>query len=100
MEFELLDERVVIRGFDEITASNASLFKDETRSRIRPEHRILDIHMSAVRILDSSGLGALIALHKFMCLQKGVVRILNPTPVVEQVLELTRLNRLLDIIKL
>lgn len=97
MEFESSNEKINIRGITELTAANAGSVKEEVRSRIRPEHEVLDIDMSEVRILDSSGLGTLISLHKVMCQQNGVVRILNPTPIVEQVLELTRLHRLLEI---
>ena len=97
MELESSNEKINIRGITELTAANAGAVKDEVRSRIRPEHEVLDIDMSEVRILDSSGLGTLISLHKVMCQQNGLVRILNPTPIVEQVLELTRLHRLLEI---
>jgi len=97
MEFESSNEKINIRGITELTAANAGSVKDEVRSRIRPEHEVLDIDMSEVRILDSSGLGTLISLHKVMCQQNGLVRILNPTSIVEQVLELTRLHRLLEI---
>jgi len=97
MKFESANERIVIQGITELTAANAANVKEDVRNRIRAEHEILDIDMSQVRILDSSGLGTLISLHKVMCQQNGVVRILNPTPIVEQVLELTRLHRLLEI---
>jgi len=49
--------------------------------------------------VDSSGLGALIALHKTMCARGGGIRILRPTPVVHQVMELTRLHRVFEIIQ-
>ena len=97
MEFESTSDRIVIKGIKELTAANAGSVKEDVRSRIRPEHEVLDIDMSEVRILDSSGLGTLISLHKVMCQQNGLVRIKNPTPIVEQVLELTRLHRLLEI---
>ena len=97
MEFESTSERILVLGIKEVTSANAADVKDDIRRRIRPEHQALDIDMSEVRILDSSGLGTLIALHKVMCQQSGLVRIMNPTPIVEQVLEMTRLHRLLEI---
>jgi anti-sigma B factor antagonist len=99
MEFESTSDRIVITGIKELTASNAGSVKDDVRKQIRPEHEILDIDMSDVSVLDSSGLGTLISLHKVMRQQSGLVRIKNPTPIVEQVLELTRLHRLLEIIR-
>ena len=97
MDFESTSERILVLGIKELTSANAAAVKDDVRRCIRPGHLTLDIDMSNVRILDSSGLGTLIALHKFMCQQNGLVRIMNPTPIVEQVLELTRLLRLLEI---
>jgi anti-sigma B factor antagonist len=49
--------------------------------------------------LDSCGLGALISLHKTACTRNGAVRLLNPTPPVQQILELTRLHRVFEIVK-
>ena len=97
MNFESTSERILVLGIKELTSANAAAVKDDVRRCIRPGHLTLDIDMSDVRILDSSGLGTLIALHKCMCQQNGLVRIMNPTPIVEQVLELTRLHRLLEI---
>ncbi|MDA7525016.1 STAS domain-containing protein [Verrucomicrobia bacterium] len=97
MDFESTSERILVLGIKELTSANAAAVKDDVRRCIRPGHLTLDIDMSDVRILDSSGLGTLIALHKCMCQQNGLVRIMNPTPIVEQVLELTRLHRLLEI---
>ncbi|MDC0263584.1 STAS domain-containing protein [Verrucomicrobia bacterium] len=97
MDFESTSERILVLGIKELTSANAAAVKDDVRRCIRPGHLTLDIDMSNVRILDSSGLGTLIALHKCMCQQNGLVRIMNPTPIVEQVLELTRLHRLLEI---
>ena len=97
MEFESTSERILVLGIKEVTSANAADVKYDIRRRIRPEHQALDIDMSEVLILDSSGLAMLIAFHKVMCQQSGLIRIMNPTPRVEQVLELTRLHRLLEI---
>jgi len=44
-------------------------------------------------------LGALIALHKSVAANKGMLRILQPTPTAQQILELTRLHRVFEIVK-
>ena len=56
--------------------------------------------MSRTRFLDSSGLGALISIHKTLCSRQGVVRIVNPTPQVQQILELTRMHRIFEIVRM
>ena len=84
----------------ELTASNANSFRDEVRSRIQSTLRCLDLNLAATRFIDSSGLGALLALHKTLCAQEGAIRLVNPSPQVQQVLELTRMHRLLEIVQL
>ena len=41
----------------------------------------------------------LISLHKTACSRQGSLRILNPTPGVLQILELTRMHRIFEIVK-
>jgi anti-sigma B factor antagonist len=49
--------------------------------------------------VDSCGLGALVALHKTAAAHGGVLRLINPTPPVQQILELTRMHRIFEVIK-
>lgn len=81
----------------ELTSANALAFRDEVRAALRPGHTLLDIDCSQTGLLDSSGLGALIGLHKTMSGQQGRLRVVNPTSMVQQVLELTRLHQVLEI---
>lgn len=87
-----------VTGPAELNATNASPFRDQARAGLRPEHKRMDLDFSATRFLDSSGLGALISLHKAMATRGGTVRILSPTPQVQQILELTRMHRLFEIV--
>ena len=84
-------------GLIELVAANAAQVRDEIRAAIRPEHTLLEIDLSQVGFLDSSGLGVLISLHKTLRAQKGTVRLLQPAPPVRQILELTRLHRVFEI---
>jgi len=59
----------------------------------------IEIDLSQTMFLDSCGLGALISLHKTACTRSGAVRLLNTTPPVQQILELTRLHRVFEIVK-
>jgi anti-anti-sigma factor len=50
--------------------------------------------------MDSSGLGALFALYRATAPQKGVVlRLLNPMPEIQQLLELTQMQQLFEIVR-
>lgn len=83
---------------EELNASQAGPFRDQVRAVLRPEHTQIDLDFSQTSFVDSSGLGALIALHKTICHRQGRVRVLAPSPKVLQILELTRLHRVLEIV--
>ena len=84
-------------GFTELDAANSNLFRDQNRAALTPSQTLLEVDLSRTRFVDSSGLGALIALYKTMCARNGKLRLLQPTPAVRQMLELTRMQRLFDI---
>lgn len=84
-------------GFAELDAANSNFFRDQTRAALTPTQTSLEVDLSRTRFVDSSGLGALIALFKTMCARNGKLRLLRPTPAVRQMLELTRMNRLFEI---
>jgi anti-sigma B factor antagonist len=89
---------LLISGLTELNASNAGGFRDDVRAALTPQITHLDVDMSETRFLDSSGLGALIALHKTLSTASGSLRILRPTATARQILELTRLHRMFEIV--
>jgi len=84
-------------GFAELDATNSALFRDQTRAALTEGQDCLEVDLSRTRFVDSSGLGALIALYKTMCARNGKLRILHPTEAVQQMFELTRMQRLFEI---
>jgi anti-sigma B factor antagonist len=99
MRFESDGQVLQVFGVTELNASSATAFRDQIRSALQPQHTRLDLEFSDLRFLDSSGLGALIALHKTMVGRQGHVRIVNAQPHVQQVLELTRMHRIFELAK-
>jgi anti-anti-sigma regulatory factor len=58
---------------------------------------VLDHHtvdLAAVEWLDSSGLAALLRLHRLVADAGGGVRVVEPSPAVRRMLETTQLDRL------
>ena len=100
MKIENQGSRLLVSELTELNATNAAEFRDQSRAMLTSQTTVAEVDLSATRFLDSSGLGALIALHKTMVGRGGNVRILNPTPAAQQVLELTRLHRILEIVKI
>ena len=90
---------LLVSDISELNATNASQVKSEIREALTSEHTRIDLDLSTTRFVDSSGLGVLIGLHKSMAARQGTIRILNPTGTVQQVLELTRLHRLFEILQ-
>ena len=88
-----------VTGLVELGAANSGKVRDDIRAALNPSITQLDLDFSGVTFLDSSGLGALISLHKTLRSQNGTVRLLNPAPNVRQILELTRLHRVFEVIQ-
>ena len=88
-----------IGGIRELNAANANTFRDQIRSSMSGAMKNIEIDLSQAVFLDSCGLGALISLHKTACSRQGLVRLLNPAVPVQQILELTRMHRIFEIVR-
>ncbi len=99
MKLHVQNEKVVVTGITELVAANSFAFRDQVRATMSENQRDIEIDLSAIHFMDSSGLGALIGLHKTTRCRNGAVRLLNPTPQVEQILRLTRTNRLFEVVR-
>jgi anti-sigma B factor antagonist len=99
MKMEVSNDTVRITGINELGAANSGAFRDWVRSSIRNGQRNIEVDLSQTTFIDSCGLGALIALHKTACSREGTLRLMNPQPAVQQVLQLTRMHRLFEIVR-
>jgi anti-sigma B factor antagonist len=98
MRVESQGETLNVSGIKELGAANSNSFRDEVRGALGERQRNIQIDLSETNFVDSCGLGALISLHKTTCNRNGTVRLLNPTPPVQQILELTRMHRIFEIV--
>ncbi len=99
MNIQNLDSQTsLVTGLQELVAANAAQVRDEIRAALPATTMCLDLDLSALTFLDSSGLGTLISLHKTLRSRNGTVRLIKPAPNVQQILELTRLHRIFEII--
>jgi anti-sigma B factor antagonist len=98
---QLTTEGSVLRvtGPGELTANNATPFREQVRAALREDHNQIDLEFGSTRFVDSSGLGVLISLQKVMRDRHGRIRVVSPTSQVQQILELTRLHRLFEIVQ-
>jgi anti-anti-sigma factor len=73
--------------------------RTEVRANL-PQSRAIEIDLSQTEFFDSSGLGGLVSVHSLASSHNGgiPVRVVNPTPAIQQLLELTRVHRLIEIV--
>jgi anti-sigma B factor antagonist len=96
---QLDQETLRITGVRRLSAANARAFRNEVRAALQPGLRTIAIDLSEISFLDSSGLAALLALQKTASRHHGpvTVRLLNPSRPAQQLLGLTRLDRVFEI---
>jgi anti-sigma B factor antagonist len=100
MKIERDGECLSISDIPELTAMNSALFRDEVTSNLNESLSVIEVNLSQTRFMDSSGLGALFALYRATVQRDGMVlRLLNPVPEIEQLLELTQMQQLFEIVR-
>src|ERR1700751_3726874 len=99
MKMQVQGNTMTIGEIKELAAANANGFRDWVRSSMADGQKNIDVDLSQTTFVDSCGLGALIALHKTACSRQGILRLLRPQPQVQQILELTRMHRIFEIVK-
>jgi anti-anti-sigma factor len=98
MKIEIHGDTMRLLGVRELETASASAFNDAVKQAMTASVKNLEIDLSQVSFLDSCGLGALVAVRKLVGRRGGVVRLLNPPAAAQQMLELTRLYRVLEVV--
>lgn len=82
----------------ELCAATARLWRDRLDTEIKPDHEEVSIDLSKTRFIDSSGLGVLLTLNKSLRARGASLKLINPSSAVCQLIELTRLHRVFEMI--
>jgi anti-sigma B factor antagonist len=98
MRSEIRDDVLVITGLSRLTAEDVALFKDLVHATLTEHQRVVEVDLSGTQTMDSEGVGALITVHKRLRERSGTVRLRHPTPFVGQLLQLLKLDRILEIV--
>ena len=99
MNLTVTDETMKIDGLTRISAENYREIIDTARARLPQKAKLIEVNLSQVSFIDSQGLSTLIALKKTISANGGRIVLTQPTRVVEQILEITQLNRIFEIKK-
>lgn len=100
MKLEKLGDTLRVSAVKQLGAANATEFRDSVRHSLADGLKNIEIDLSQTTYLDSCGLGALVALHKTACNRAGKLRLLAPQRPVQQILELTRMDHIFEIVAL
>jgi anti-anti-sigma factor len=90
-------EALRVEGLTELTAANCKLFRKQVCAALNG-HTIVEIDLSQTMSLDCAGLGALIAVRNLARPRNCIVRLVNPTSPVQQLLDLVRAGRIFEIV--
>ena len=105
MNIALSDNILSVDGLVDLNGANSEVFRQELRAAWPAGSlKAIEVDLSQTKSVDSCGLAALIAVHKWALEHNNnngaiPVRLLNPPPPVQQILELTRLHRTFEIVK-
>ena len=80
-----------------LTTATARRFQERVFAGLNG-HDVIEVDLSGTTFMDCGGLGVLIALRNATRDRKRRVRLLNPTPPVEQVLHLLEAQRVFEIV--
>jgi anti-sigma B factor antagonist len=90
---------VLIIGFAEagsLEATNSPEFREKVAALLEGKSKVV-MDLSNVTFMDSSGIGALVAISRSLSANDGELRLVKLTPAVQTVFELTRLYRAFEI---
>lgn len=95
------DQRsLTIRVSDEkFDITLAPEFRGLIESEWKDTIEAVSIDFSNVEFIDSSGVGALVSVHKRVAPKGGALTIINPGPAVTSVIELLRLHRVFALVE-
>ena len=89
---------VRVTGVQQLHGPEVAEFRDRVLSSLSPRSKgsqQVEVDLSQIITVDGGGLGALLSVHQ-AC---GGLRLLNPPPAVRQLLDLTRMTRVFQIVQ-
>ena len=91
------DVAIVVLPVDELDASNSAEFKRDIASVLEANAKVA-LDLSRLRFIDSSGLGSFLSCLRKLNAKGGDLKLFQVSRGVRTILELVRMNRMLDIL--
>jgi anti-sigma B factor antagonist len=98
MKVDSTGETLQVSGLKELGEKNAGLFRQEVLSALKKHQKNIEVDLSEMTFVDSRGLGALLEINEKIAARPGAIRLRNPSPPVQQILEFTRMHNVFEIV--
>lgn len=89
---------MVYKTGPKIYIEDATTMRDEFKEVLEKGHKRFAVDFSDTTYIDSAGLGVLVSIHKKAMVIGGGVTLINLKGHVKEIFELTRLNKVFDIV--
>lgn len=102
MRIKKTSHAVLISDLPALNARTAADLVAQTRAALHSGIDTIEVDLSQTASVDSKGLGALVALYRWVqqhCGPEVAFRIVNPAPPARQLIELTRLHHLFAVVE-
>jgi len=96
IEQEQTGDVAVLQCYGRMVSSEALCLLRETVTTLS-QARVIVLDLSEVTLVGARGLGMLVSLHNWACAKGIQLKLVNPSKVVREMLELTGLTAVLDI---
>ena len=101
MEMHRHNGTLSVTGLRELNSATARSFRAAVVSEVSPDLQTIEMDLSQMRFIDSTGLAALVSLYNALNGSEGrktiTLRLTNPAPPVQQMIELARLHHLFEV---
>jgi len=102
MELRRQNGTLSLGGLRELTAANARMVRQALSEALAPDLHHIEIDLSEARLVDGAGLGTLLSILEAANQRRPAspleLRLRDPAPPAQQMLELTRLDRVFHIV--
>lgn len=91
--------KALIKFEGEVNFENSNQLKEKVKAKLKAnkEINILIIDLAQVSYLDSSGVGLLLSLFKFMKKRDGSLKVVNPNSKLKRVFDVTKMREIIPV---
>jgi anti-anti-sigma factor len=97
--FLLNDGRLVVVVSNTLSVENAKSFQSAVLGEIKDSVRAIDLDLSGIRRFDTWALCTLLSLRKYSNAREIQFRLIDPSPRVETILEMTKTRKLFEVVQ-